>query len=443
MATSSGGDTQRALVAVAAKVAGAALGLALNVVVARMLSVEDYGLFLLGLTLALLMAAFSSAGLPLSAVRYLPKYLAQGDHRTAERFKRICIRVTWAGSLVVIGIGLAGLWLFGGALTPEVRAVIMAAAPVMLIFSLGQSYSALLQARLRVTEAELIFNTLRPALAVAAILTMASLLPEGATPSNFLWLVAASAAIALVILALYLRQTESTPAQQPPAPATPEQSAPESRDDWRQWLSSGAAILLILSGAALNERLDILMVSALAGTAETAVYGAASRFAVISMLVVSAVGAYFLPRFSAAWASHDTTASRRHAVLAARTAGALALTVLAVLAVFGPFGLALFGPEYRVGQATMLILAAAFLCVATIGQGSGIAVLSGNPGVALRATGAGLAVNIGLNLLLTPRFGSEGAATATLFALSVTAVYSWYWCRRSLGFSTSAFGSLR
>lgn len=432
--TSKHNENLRAMLTAMAKLVGAALGLVLNVVVAHSLTLQGYGIFVLAQTLVVFVAMFASAGMPFSAVRFIPGYHARGEYRTAQRFRRTSLIVTWLGSGIVIAIGATIYLAVGDRLSDVTRLTMLVAIPLVLVFALTQTYAALAQARFRLLEAEVLQNVLRPLLAVGAVLVLVHVYSVELAPHSALLIFGGAGAVSLLCLSCYYRHLEnSEPRRAPPADAEPDVT-------WRSWLGAGLLILLVLSGASLNERLDIMMISALSGTEETALYAAASRFALISTLMLTGISGQFLPRFSQAFALGDAETAARLARQAARLAALLAGGVLAFALLGGELALALFGPEFRAGHLTLVLLSVSYLGMAVFGISGGIAVVCGAPKVVVQGTGLGIVVNFALNLALTPTFGAEGAATATIAALLAANFFFWSWCRRTLGYSTAALG---
>jgi len=86
-------------------------------------------------------------------------------------------------------------------------------------------------------------------------------------------------------------------------------------------------------------------------------------------------------------------------------------------ATFAPLFMRAFGSEYRSGQHAVLILSLAALVFVTTGNNKVVLLMGGKSGWNLSITAASLALNVGANLLLIPRYGGSGAAVA--FASSI------------------------
>ena len=166
----------------------------------------------------------------------------------------------------------------------------------------------------------------------------------------------------------------------------------------------------------LNLRLDVILVGALVGPATLGTYAIASRFAELLRLPPVAMTYVLQPQLAAA---DPASAARRARALFPK---AFALTASLVL----PLGLVaflipvVFGEPFRAS-----ILPAQILLVGLATEGIGgvcIAFLYGigRPGLNSMAMALGLAVTVGLDVLLIPRFGAVGAAVASAVTYLVT-----------------------
>ncbi len=172
----------------------------------------------------------------------------------------------------------------------------------------------------------------------------------------------------------------------------------------------GAGTLMIVAYA----RIDQIMVFELAGAREAGLYGAAYRILDQAHFIPFSIIVTLAP-ITAASAAVDPERLWRIVVLAARVLLMVSLGGLAVaLAVAEPFMALVFGEGYREAGAALPVLAGAFVFMC-------LGYLSGNLVLVFRLqkqflalAAAGLALNVGLNLLLIPRYGYVAAAWTTL-----------------------------
>jgi O-antigen/teichoic acid export membrane protein len=168
------------------------------------------------------------------------------------------------------------------------------------------------------------------------------------------------------------------------------------------------------------QRIDIVLVAIIRGPVEAAIYTAATRFLVAGQFANTAVNMAAQPRFAELFAVGD----RRGAGVIYRvtTAWLIVMTwplyLLAVI--YGPVVLSVFGHSYRAGHAVMVILGLTMLVATACGQVDMVLITTGRSSWSLANGLSALVINIGLDVLLIPRFGITGAAVGWAAAIGVT-----------------------
>jgi O-antigen/teichoic acid export membrane protein len=172
------------------------------------------------------------------------------------------------------------------------------------------------------------------------------------------------------------------------------------------------------------QRLDIIMVAALAGLGPAAVYTVATRFVIVGQMASGAVGQSVQPRAAAAMAAGEPASAR--ALYQASTAWIVSLTwpVYLGVALLADWYLRLFGGEYVGEDARWVvwILVPAMMFSSACGVVDSMLSMAGKTSWQLIDVSVALAVNIGLNLALIPSLGVVGAAIAWAAAVLVNNV---------------------
>jgi O-antigen/teichoic acid export membrane protein len=168
----------------------------------------------------------------------------------------------------------------------------------------------------------------------------------------------------------------------------------------------------------MNLRLDLLLIAALLPLSAAGVYLVAVRASEVLMHVSSSAGSLIFP----AVAGHPDPTS---ATLTQRTVRVSLLLVaaaaLVLILVADPLLAIAFGPPYAPASASLRILAVAMLPLSLSRILAGDLKGRGRLGIVSVATLAALAWTLGLDLLLIPVLGIEGAAVASLAAYAVSA----------------------
>jgi O-antigen/teichoic acid export membrane protein len=189
------------------------------------------------------------------------------------------------------------------------------------------------------------------------------------------------------------------------------------------------------------QRLDIVLISAVLGTRDAAVYTAATRLVPVGLLGVQAVQQVLQPQLATLLARHDLPAARR--VYRASTAWAVALSwpVYCTAAVTAPLVLALFGPGYRAGAGAMVWVSLAMLVATASGAADLALLMAGRSALSLANTALALLADILLNLLLLPRLGITGAGIAWAVSILLTNLPALEQVRRSVGLAPFSRGA--
>ncbi len=179
-----------------------------------------------------------------------------------------------------------------------------------------------------------------------------------------------------------------------------------SREYWRFTVPRAVASVAQIGMA----RLDILLVAAIRGPTEAALYVVATRFVVVGQLASQALGLSTQPHVAGASARGDTTALDE--LYRLTTCWLVLLTWPAYLAcaALAPQLLSLFGEGYSDGVGVVLVLTAAMLLATASGMVDVFVNMAGRSSWTMLTAFAGLVTMIVVDLLLIGPLGAMGAA---------------------------------
>ncbi|MER7131051.1 lipopolysaccharide biosynthesis protein [Streptosporangium saharense] len=215
-----------------------------------------------------------------------------------------------------------------------------------------------------------------------------------------------------------------------------------ARELWRHtWPRSVAAAI-----QSVFQRLDVMVVAALAGPAEAAVYTAATRFKVVGQLVNRGLAQAAQPRLVEALATGNL--GRARALYQSATTWLVALTWPLWLgyALCAPWLLGLLGEGYAPGAAVALVLAVTMMLAGACGMVDVVLTAAGHTRSSLVNLLAAIAVTTACGVLLTPVYGAAGAALAWAAGTLVKNLLPLWQIHRRLGlrpFGTHSLGALR
>jgi O-antigen/teichoic acid export membrane protein len=168
------------------------------------------------------------------------------------------------------------------------------------------------------------------------------------------------------------------------------------------------------------QSIDIVLVAAILGPAEAAVYTAATRFLVVGQLVGSAISRASQARFTELFTLGDRRGA--NSIYQTTTTWLILLLwpVFLLSIAYGPVLLTVFGRSYSAGYPVMVILGFAMLLATACGQVDMVLITSGRSSWSLVNGLLTVGVNVGVDLLLIPRYGILGAAIGWAVAIAVS-----------------------
>lgn len=379
----------------------------LMVLVAHGVSRAEAGIFFSGSSLFLLLVALGQLGTGTGLVYFLSRAHALGNVRMLTIYVRTAVSPVLVVSSVIAAVLLAFAPQVADLTTDGDPGHLAAYLRVLAVFV---PVACLYQVALSATRG---LKTMRPSAYIdhigrpllQLVLVSAVAVAAGANLLALAWVVPYLPGVVLVWLAwrrLHARVMRRSRPEVPPD----EPPAGTGRVFWR--FTSPRALALFAQMA--MQRLDIVLVAALRGPVEAAVYAAATRFLVLGQLGNQAVATAVQPHIGAALAHEDVALGRR--LYGTSTAWLILITwpVYLMLAAFGPFLLTVFGSGYRGGSQALLLLSLAMLVATGCGMVDMVLNMAGRTTWTLANTMAALTLMVGLDVWLVPELGVLGAA---------------------------------
>lgn len=387
---------------------------AVTVVVARGFTKSDAGVFFATTSLFLVATTIGQLGTQTGLVYFLARCRARGTLHQVGAYLRAAVRpmVVLAIVMAIAMIALAP-WLArtitsedAGRATTYLRwiGIFIPFAGIEIVLLAGTRGLGAIR------PYALIEQIARPLLqlAVVAVVAIGGLAPV----LGLAWAIGyAPAAVAALVAWRRVRARQVRPAVVKQSPA----AAPVTGEFWKFTLPRSLTSTIQM----LMQRFDVVLVAALSGTVDAAIYAAATRFIVLGQLGINALTIAAQPRFAATLSTDDRAgASELYHVT---TAWLIIVTwpVYLALLVFARPILTVFGHGYSAGGTAIALIAASML----IGTGTGMVdtmlAMSGHTLWNLGNAALALAVNLGLDFWLIPRHGIVGAAIGWAAAIAV------------------------
>ena len=417
-----------------ARISGSFGTLMSGMVLARMLSPSDLGIYMLLFNVVVIASILGTFGIGDASIRFIGQSLGAGSIASAIRTAGQALALGLCGMILVVllfpltrdllfhldrnltfgwreGL-LIAIWIFAYGLLTHVGCVLR---------GFGEITSG------TIAEAVLYRIGLVFAFGVAVVLGQRSLMSVLFASSVVAVL---STAIALAWLARIMARFRRSATNVGPVAVT-------KPVRWRELLGVG----LPLYGSAILFRLmadgTIFVVDHFRGTDAVALYGAAYRLWIAFSLPQVAVNAALQPQLAMCAATQD---SERMQTLM-HDAGKLALWptaafALASLVAGGPVLSLLYGAHYAQGNSILVILSLSQLLCVVIGSSEHLMGMTGRQVAVFKVTVLSAAVSLLLACFLTPAFGLAGAAIAAGFSSILFKLLLALLARKELGVST-------
>lgn len=416
-----GSQARSAWLNTALKLGSTGLSFLLFLVLARTMAPEEFARVALALVWVALGSSVVGMSMPAVLVRFLPAQWARGHVAQANGLVIFALVATallaTLVALSLLGFVWAGLPGLATGQRHYYQATILLLLPSVLLLVL----TGLLQGLNRVLAAEVLANLLRSVLMLALL---AGLWWTHRSNLSASWVLAAylvANGVALVACAAYAWRV-LPPAIRTATPAF----------EIRAWSQAALGFCGVMVAAAVNERLDLVLMGFMATKPEVAVYAVATRFLQPVLVAVTAATAVLIPGLLEKLASGtDSVGVQQMLRGCARTMLSVAVLALLGLWLVAPWFLSLFGPHYEPALRPLLILVCGQVVAAFFGPAVAVAAFTGRPHVAVLSLCVGIVVNGALNLVLVPQLGASGAALATAVATVATALFAWHWLKRA------------
>jgi O-antigen/teichoic acid export membrane protein len=416
-----------ALVAFVIRVVSAAIAFVSQIVLARLMGEFEYGIFAFVWVLVVVFGNLSCLGFHTAVIRFLPFHRARGEIDRVRGLNWTARVFAMLSASVLAATGFAFMQVFDHIVPDYWMVPVFLGLFALPMIALGDVLEGTARANGWAVTALSPTYILRPLL-ILTLMLVAIWLGQPHTARTAME--AALAATYLTTLYQFLRVTLRLRRMNGTGGLSFE---------LRTWTRFAFPLFLVDGIGFLLTNADVVVVGLYLPPDQVAVYFAAAKTIALVQFVYFSVKAAAAPRFSAIMADEDHAALEGFAAQAARWSFWPALAVGAGVLTLGEFLLGLFGPGFTQGYPLMIVLFSGILAKASVGPGEVLLNMAGWQKLCVALYATVLAANIGLNIVLIPRFGLIGAAAATAGAMMLEAILLHIAVRRTLGIVLFAF----
>jgi O-antigen/teichoic acid export membrane protein len=393
--------------------------LVISLLLAKNIGTSGVGVYWQAYALLTVLELFALGGFGAAMTRFVAVHRTEEDLAAVRGTVRLGLAFTTVTAIVVaIVIAVVAPWLAAEVfsddrLTTPLRIVALTLPPL-----------AFQDAALGATRG---FKTMKPFAFIGMVLEpglrtafTVLLLLAGMGVKGAMGALLASNAIAAVAAAAALRRLMGRPRAQPVY--RPRELFSFSVFSWLGALASTGLIWA-----------DTLLLGIFLSSSQVGVYNVATRLVALASFVMAPINASFAPRIADLYHRRLTETLQRTYAVATSWIVRLSLPAFIALVLFAPHFLRSFGPAYATAAMVTSILALGKFVDAATGPCAMMLNMSGRPALNMADNVIVLGLNVGLNLLLIPRYGITGSAVAWAISLAGVNLARVWQVRMALG----------
>lgn len=387
--------------AFAVRAIAAAAGLGMNVLLARVLPVADYGVVALGLSWLTIVATLACFGTDTVSVRYVAQANARADGATIAAIMR------W-GNSIVLPLGMFGgvvsflaVWVVFVDYTTVQRLALSLIILVAPAVALALNRASVLRGLKRVVQAAALEMLLKP-VAILLLVTVVA------------WLANWSPSVVVVAGAVVFAHLAMAGAGIFATRPLSKGGRSISESHRHEWLAVAKPIALMSVASVAISNIDTVLVGYFVSAESAGVYRASAQLANLVSFGLAASNGIVAPLIADLYGRGKRAELARVLRFSVALVSVIGLGGVLLMGLFGPWALGLFGKAYAPGYSSLLILLGAQAANVLCGPTGLMMTMTGHQGAAARIFGVSASVSVILNVLLIPAYGIVGAALANL-----------------------------
>jgi len=406
------------------QVLGVALRLGLQLLIARWLHVEHYGVYSLIYTTAYVLATLAALGFPVQLSRLVPLYLQQNEMGLLHGYLRFALGTAFKLGMAFFLLSIPIVWFAEGA-KGQVEEWITGLALIPLL-SVGFVLEGVLAAR-KQWLASLAQAIIVPIIFLGFAFVITRYFEKEEMEFIF---VAMGAALLIGMKIEYYYYLKSLP---------PEIWAAPSQYQRKVWLQTSAQILVIATFVIILLRADLLVVGYFKGKHSAGLYNAVISLLMVLPLWQAAINAVTNPDIAPLYKNGDMATLQRLVSRGIWLSFWPTLALGAIYIVFGKYFLSFFGEGFEAAHPVLVILTTLYIAQAGTGNPGYLLMMAGKPTALTKTLAVVIIVDVILLMALTPMAGIQGAALSTLLASLISRVLLYRKCREVVDVRVSMF----
>ncbi|MGI0134866.1 MAG: polysaccharide biosynthesis C-terminal domain-containing protein [Candidatus Micrarchaeaceae archaeon] len=411
------------------------LSLLVTVVLARTLGPKDYGLYAYVFSLVSFLAVPIEYGLPSLVIRETAKgeltakwNLVKGVWRWSN------IATILYSFLVASALGIS-IFLFSSHFSSGQIYTLAWGAFLLLFMSLCKMRGAALRGLRHVVIGQFPDAVLRPLFLIVCILGLVFLWPSHRLTAAYAMMLHGLAGFMAFFVATWILWKIRPNLLR-------EYASPIYKT--RVWTKATFSLALLAGTRFMSQHVGILALGFFVNQADVGIFKVAAQGGVLAVFGVQAANMTIAPHFARLYAAGDYSRLQRAVTLSGRASFAIALPIVLIFFLWGRQILShVFGPAFVAGYIALVIVAAGQLSSAVMGAVAYLLNMTGHERDVARSVAIAVVCDIGLNFVLIPLWGINGAAAAMALSFVLWNGLLWRAAKKRLGIDSFSFARLR
>ena len=199
----------------------------------------------------------------------------------------------------------------------------------------------------------------------------------------------------------------------------------------------GQSMMLIMG------KVDLFMLANMSSSDQVGIYNIALKLSMLAYMGLMAVNSIAAPKFSEIYSSGDIDALKKIVQQSTKTIFWVTVPVIILFLYFPKSILSVFGEEFKLAAMALIILSISKMFSAISGSVGTFLQMVGKQNVFQNILIFTAVINIGLNYILIPKFGINGAAFASAISGVIWNILMIIYIKKNFGFYSIYFPGIR
>jgi O-antigen/teichoic acid export membrane protein len=392
-----------------------------QLLIARLVGADTYGVYAYIIAWMTILAYFSALGFDIALLRFVPAYQTTEAWSLARGVIQYAERRVLAVSVLVMLTGASVIMIWSREFSPELRNTFLVGFILVPVWALLWIRCAIVRAFGGVVLALVPDRVVRDGL-LLVLVVLASLALRRHTDGPLVMmatLVGSIVALGLASLAMCRLRPDMLTA------VLPEYAA-------ETWRHTAVPLVIIAAAEALLNRTGVVLLGWFGETRDAGIYNLAFNVAFLVVLPRTAINTLFAPTISSLFTRKDQVTLQALVTKAASWTLSAALCIGLVLAILAEPILTWFGKDFAAGAPALRILLVGQVIAASYGSQLSVLTMTEHERGAAALLILSAAVNVVASIVFISMLGLTGAAIATTIALIVWNVAMAFFISRHL-----------